>query len=77
MWKFGRYCDETLHLLKDDTVTLKPTIDPVKYAGIVIKHYFEAMDLGHQEAANYFPRLLDLVEQYPETGEIFKECVSL
>lgn len=76
LWKLGRYCDESLHMLQEDTDTIKPNIDPVKYTNIVIRHYFEAMDLGHQEASNYFPRLLELIELYPETGETFKACVS-
>ncbi|KAK4516378.1 uncharacterized protein ATC70_011349 [Mucor velutinosus] len=74
LWKLGRYCDESLHMLQEDTDTIKPSIDPVKYTDIVIRHYFEAMDLGHLEASNYFPRLLELIELYPETGETFKAC---
>lgn len=76
LWRLGRYCDESLHMLQDDTNTIKPSFDPVKYTDIVIRHYFEAMDLGHQEASNYFPRLLELIEMYPDTGETFKACVS-
>ncbi|KAF1799211.1 hypothetical protein FB192DRAFT_1333067 [Mucor lusitanicus] len=74
LWRLGRYCDESLHVLQEDTDTIKPNIDPVKYTNIVIRHYFEAMDLGHREASNYFPRLLELIELYPETGETFKAC---
>ncbi|GAN09060.1 DNA-dependent protein kinase catalytic subunit isoform 1 [Mucor ambiguus] len=74
LWKLGRYCDESLHTLQEETNTIKPNIDPVTYSNIVIRHYFEAMDLGHQEASNYFPRLLELIELYPETGETFKTC---
>ncbi|KAI8641990.1 hypothetical protein BD408DRAFT_483034 [Parasitella parasitica] len=73
LWKLGRYCDESLHLLEDEAAKFKPTIDPVQYAEIVIRNYFEAMDLGHREATNYFPRLLELIELYPATGQVFKE----
>ncbi|KAL9555838.1 hypothetical protein MBANPS3_002175 [Mucor bainieri] len=74
LWRLGRYCDESLHALQEDTNAIKPSIDPVQYTNIVIRHYFEAMDLGHHEASNYFPRLLELIELYPETGETFKAC---
>jgi DNA-dependent protein kinase catalytic subunit len=35
---------------------------------------FKAMDLGVKEATHIFPRLLELIEEYPATREHFKTC---
>lgn len=77
LWKVGNYCDKSLRLIQDASSTLQPDIDPKKYCEIVIRNYFKAMDKGHTQAITNFPRLLELLELYPETGPLFKECVSI
>lgn len=76
-WKVGSYCDKSLHLFQDSTSTLRPDIDPIDYSKIVIKFYFQAIDKGHNEAMDNFPRLLELLELYPEIGPTFKTHVSM
>lgn len=65
-----------MHVLQDKSSTLQPEFDHIEYCEIVIKSYFEAMDRDHKDAADYFTRLLELIETYPETGPLFKEYVS-
>lgn len=43
---------------------------------MAVKFYFQAIDKGHNEATENFPRLLELLELYPEIGPVFQECVS-
>ncbi|KAI8057473.1 hypothetical protein BDF21DRAFT_349187 [Thamnidium elegans] len=74
LWKIGNYCDKSLRLLQDSSSTLQPDIDPTKYCELVMKNYFKAMDKGHIQAIENFPRLLELLELFPEMGPLFKEC---
>lgn len=76
-WKIGNYCDKSLRLLHDLTSTLRPDIDPIQYSKMVVEFYFQAIDKGHNEALNNFPRLLELLELYPEIGPTFKNHVSV
>lgn len=52
----------------------KILFDHSSYAHSVIDGVFKAMDLGVSDAAHLFPRLLELIEEYPETREHFKSC---
>ncbi|RCI04461.1 hypothetical protein CU098_001246, partial [Rhizopus stolonifer] len=74
LWKFGRYCDEALHVLQDSKSTLQPDINVIQYSHIVIENYFEVLDHDNKEALEFFPRLLELVELYPDNGPLFKKC---
>jgi hypothetical protein len=75
LWKFGNYCDESLHTLQDATSTLQPDFDAIEYTKIVIKCYFESINRGYRDATNFYPRLLELIELYPETGPMFNQHV--
>lgn len=55
--------------------TLQPDVDTIQYSKLIIKYYIEAMDRGHREAIENFPRVLDLIDQYPECGDMFEEAV--
>lgn len=44
---------------------------------MVVEFYFQAIDKGHNEALDNFPRLLELLELYPEIGPTFKNHVSV
>ncbi|KAI9359803.1 hypothetical protein BD770DRAFT_319254 [Pilaira anomala] len=74
LWKIGNYCDKSLRLLEDSVSTLQPDIDSIKYCEITVKNYFKAIDKGHAQAIENFPRLLELLELFPEVGPLFKEC---
>jgi DNA-dependent protein kinase catalytic subunit len=76
LWKLANYCDKSLRSLQDASSTLQTEIEPLKYSKIIIQYYFEAIGKGHTEAWENFPRLLELIELYPECGPIFQECVS-
>lgn len=43
---------------------------------MVVNHTLKAMQLGSQTASQFFPRLLQLVEEFPESMEVFKKRVS-
>ncbi|KAI8883147.1 hypothetical protein K501DRAFT_333495 [Backusella circina FSU 941] len=73
LWEFGRYCDDMLRFIQDSPNKLHPQINQKHYSEIVVKNYLKAMDRGSKIAAERFPRLLELIEMYPESGEIFKE----
>lgn len=55
---------------------IQPAIEPIEYSKVVIDSYMKAMDRGHKRAAERFPRILELIELYPEIGPSFVECVS-
>ena len=42
----------------------------------MIQYYFEAINRDRKEAIEFFPRLLELIEIYPENGPLFRQCVS-
>lgn len=62
--------------MQDSNSTLQADIDPIQYSKLVVKYYFEAMGKGHKEAIENFPRLLELIELYPDCGPLFHDCVS-
>ncbi|KAI8145657.1 hypothetical protein BJV82DRAFT_554475 [Fennellomyces sp. T-0311] len=72
LWRFAEYCDNVLRANEDELAKFTVKIDPILYSRIVITSYFSAMDLGRKEAIERFPRLLDLIERYPENGHEFK-----
>ncbi|KAI9251048.1 hypothetical protein BY458DRAFT_559563 [Sporodiniella umbellata] len=72
LWKFGQYCDNSLKTIQSNSM-IQPTVDAVEYCKVVINCYMKAMDRGHKHAAEKFPRLLELIELYPDTGEFFVE----
>ncbi|KAI7908116.1 uncharacterized protein BX663DRAFT_493038 [Cokeromyces recurvatus] len=74
LWRLGKYCDESLHVLQDAVSILQPEFNPLEYCKIVIKSYFHAIEWGYKDSNDYFPRLLELLELYPESGPIFKTC---
>lgn len=47
-----------------------------QYARVVIDNCFKAMNLENEQAIEKFPRLLELIERYPETAGEFKSNVS-
>ncbi|KAG1019202.1 hypothetical protein G6F26_010314 [Rhizopus arrhizus] len=73
LWKLGKYCDESLSSMNPSSM-IQPTINSIEYTKVVFNCYMKAMDRGHKIAAERFPRLLELVELYPETGATFVEC---
>lgn len=75
LWKLGNYCDTSLRSVEFPLSTLQPDIDSIQYSKLVIKYYIEAMDMGHREAIENFPRVLDLIDQYPECGQVFEDTV--
>ncbi|KAG2173613.1 hypothetical protein INT43_005031, partial [Umbelopsis isabellina] len=50
--------------------------DHSSYANAVINGVFTAMDSGISEASELFPRLLELIDDYPETSSYFKSRSS-
>ena len=63
--------------MEDSTSTLQIDIDSTQYCKLIVKYYIDALDRGHRKAIDNFPRILDLLEQYPDCGPIFQESVSL
>lgn len=47
-----------------------------QYARVVIGNCFKAMNLENNQAIEKFPRLLELIERYPETANEFRHNVS-
>ncbi|CAO3672189.1 unnamed protein product [Umbelopsis ramanniana] len=73
IFQLAKYCDRILRSTADSS--LKPiSFDHLSYAHTVIDGVFKAMDLGVKEATHIFPRLLELIEEYPATREHFKTC---
>ncbi|KAI9491166.1 hypothetical protein BDB00DRAFT_874560 [Zychaea mexicana] len=72
LWKLADYCDNALVANEEESSKVKIKIDTELYSRIVIDNYFRAMELGKKEAIERFPRLLDLIERYPENGPEFK-----
>jgi hypothetical protein len=66
-----------LRSIRDSPNKLHPQIDQNHYSEIVVKNYLMAMDRGSKIAAERFPRLLELIELYPDSGEVFKEYVNI
>ncbi|ORX51884.1 hypothetical protein DM01DRAFT_1063713 [Hesseltinella vesiculosa] len=73
LWKFGDYCDQVLLANDNKASKLLVNVDTSNYSRLVIECYFEAMSLGHMQAVEHFPRLLELIERYPENGPVFLE----
>ncbi|ORE05303.1 hypothetical protein BCV72DRAFT_250689 [Rhizopus microsporus var. microsporus] len=73
LWKLGKYCDESLSRVGTSSM-IQPAVEPIEYSKVVIDSYMKAMDRGHKRAAERFPRILELVELYPEIGSSFVEC---
>ncbi|KAI9483447.1 MAG: hypothetical protein EXX96DRAFT_536784 [Benjaminiella poitrasii] len=63
-----------LDTIRDAPMALQPEFDPVKYCEIVLKSYFHSIEWGHKDSIDYFPRLLELIELYPEAGPVFEAC---
>ncbi|KAI8352478.1 hypothetical protein EDC96DRAFT_546617 [Choanephora cucurbitarum] len=74
IWQLGRYCDESLHVSQNAKSTLQPDFNSIEYSQIVIQYYFEAINRDRKEAIEFFPRLLELIEIYPENGSLFRQC---
>ncbi|KAG1168656.1 hypothetical protein G6F71_008958 [Rhizopus microsporus] len=73
LWKLGKYCDESLSRMGTSSM-IQLAVEPIEYSKVVIDSYMKAMDRGHKRAAERFPRILELVELYPEIGPSFVEC---
>ncbi|KAI8075324.1 hypothetical protein BC940DRAFT_249003 [Gongronella butleri] len=76
LWKYGDYCDKVLIANENKNSKLTVDVDTDDYSQLVVKCYFEAMQLGHMQAVEHFPRLLELIERYPKTGPVFKQHAS-
>ncbi|KAI8098597.1 uncharacterized protein BX664DRAFT_288171 [Halteromyces radiatus] len=72
LWKFGDYCDNVLLSNETQSNETQVMINTAQYCQTVINNFFRAIHLGHRQAAERFPRLLELIERYPETGTDFK-----
>ncbi|CAO3615261.1 unnamed protein product [Cunninghamella echinulata] len=72
LWKFGEYCDNILRLNENQVKQFPITIDTIQYCKIIINNFFRAIHLGHSQAVEHFPRLLELIERYPEAGQDFE-----
>ncbi|GAB5585937.1 hypothetical protein Unana1_00837 [Umbelopsis nana] len=57
-----------------DIVSHLILFDHLTYAYSVIDGVFKAMNLGVSDAAHLFPRLLQIIEEYPATRDHFKTC---
>ena len=45
------------------------------YANIIIRNLLQAMKLNSDKARLRFPRLLQLIEKFPETSDVFEKQV--
>ncbi|KAM3580927.1 hypothetical protein VKS41_006986 [Umbelopsis sp. WA50703] len=75
MLHLARYCDRMLRGSMDEQ-TRPVNFDHSSYANAVINGVFTAMDMGVSDAGELFPRLLELIDEYPETSDYFKTCSS-
>ncbi|CAO3576402.1 unnamed protein product [Absidia cylindrospora] len=71
-WKFGDYCDNALRANENSSESFSITINSIQYSKVVVNNFFRAIELGQQKAVERFPRLLELIERYPSTGDDFK-----
>ncbi|KAG0357941.1 hypothetical protein BG005_002930 [Podila minutissima] len=76
----ARYCDKILrHAENQLEEGVHSSTDPkslLAHAELVISQTLLAMKEGDQSASELFPRLLQLIEIYPETQKMFTELVS-
>ncbi|KAL0088017.1 hypothetical protein F4703DRAFT_1975680 [Phycomyces blakesleeanus] len=67
-WNLGEYCDNALRSNLNGTTKILA----IQYSKVVIDSYFKAMDRGNKHAIERLPRLLEIIELSPVTGEDFK-----
>ncbi|KAG0180275.1 hypothetical protein DFQ29_000972 [Apophysomyces sp. BC1021] len=72
LWNLGEYCDNALRSQDDPSIAFSLDLDVNQYSRTVIDCYFKAMAFGEKRAIERFPRLLELIELYPEAGQCFK-----
>ncbi|KAI8329229.1 hypothetical protein BC941DRAFT_384857 [Chlamydoabsidia padenii] len=75
-WKFGDYCDNALRANENSSGNPPVSINSIQYSKIVVNSFFRAIYLGQQQAAERFPRLLELIERYPSAGDDFRSNVE-
>ncbi|XP_048248370.1 DNA-dependent protein kinase catalytic subunit-like [Haliotis rufescens] len=68
----AKYCDKVLRDLEDEEADLSPAVAKT-FPDTVVVCMLKAMKLGSVEARERFPRLMQLVEYYPETMATFRE----
>jgi len=51
-------------------------MNSMSYAQLVVENVLKAMSLGSQRATNFFPRLLQLIDEFDSCRNPFKDNVS-
>jgi DNA-dependent protein kinase catalytic subunit len=68
--EFFIFCDNMLRK-NDETDVPGGLMDITQFPSIIVNHTFTAMCLGSKKAREIFPRLLQLIESYPDTIDLF------
>ncbi|XP_013395650.1 DNA-dependent protein kinase catalytic subunit-like, partial [Lingula anatina] len=71
----AKYCDKYLKLREEDDSLTGESID--SYPEAVVTSLLRCIELDHMDARQRFPRLLQLVEYYPDTMQGFINKVSV
>ena len=74
--KMVSFCDEKLQgsAMTENKDELSSS-DASQYTDLVIRHLLKAMNLNSRNARLRFPRLLQLIQVYPDTRDLFKAKV--
>ncbi|KAJ3051099.1 hypothetical protein HK097_007924 [Rhizophlyctis rosea] len=71
---FAAHCDKVLQMVENDAnPELRPAIDQVEYAKIITSSVLGAMRSGVTNSIEKFPRLLQLIADYPALRVVFSE----